>query len=117
MRSLICALLLLSLALGVMFFASHHLQRCCDALLDTLEQPPDTLSASVLQEQLDAWEKQIPRLSLVAPRDSLRRIYELLLMLKSCLDQQWTQAARVIHAQLCEALRQLKKDTLPLLEK
>ncbi len=118
MRSLTLSVLLLLLTAALMLGSAFYLQSSCNRLLRALELPQEQLpSEETVQEQLTLWEHRAPLMSLVAPRNSVRRVRELLLTLKSCTGREPSTLCRMSLTQLIDAVEQLKKDTLPLLSR
>lgn len=112
MRSLILSLTLLALAISLMLGAAFYLRAACNHMLQALPAAADALPDASLTQQISHWEKQTPIYCIIAPHASVRRVRELLLLLQSCEENHWSEAAAVTMAQLRDTLEQLKKETL-----
>ena len=112
MRSLIISLTLLALAIALMLGSAFYLRAACDHMLQALPTSVDTLSSTALGQQISHWEKHTPIYCIIAPHAGVRRVRELLLLLQSCADNRWPEAAAVTLAQLRDTLEQLKKEAL-----
>lgn len=112
MRSLTVTLILLVLSVAIMLGLSCFLRQSCDQLLNELARAPSIPDAATIGAQLDLWEQRTPWLNLAAPRNTVRRVRELLLILQSCAEVEPSTPAQMTLAELRDAIEQLKKDTL-----
>lgn len=112
MRSLILSLTLLALAISLMLGAAFYLRAACDHMLHVLPSSVEALPSTALEQQISHWEKHTPLYCIIAPHAGVRRVRELLLLLQSCENNRWPEAAAVTLAQLRDTLKQLKKETL-----
>lgn len=114
MHSLKWTALLLALTCLLMLLLSLHLLYCCNALASTLNMPLEAPDATArIDGCMRIWDSRRLLLLAIAPRSSVRRVQELLLTLRECEGRDRI-LADMTRAQLIDALKQLKNDTLGL---
>jgi hypothetical protein len=119
MRSLMLTLGLLALSLSLMFGGTCVLKRTCEQMFIMAQSYSHTEKEKVLSQMQELWEARSFVLCSIAPRSDIRRVEDLLLTLRGCLNAPMTSenvlSEQIALAQLRGELNELKKDNSRLL--